>query len=523
MISSFALSLNGLAARAGGTLAERGALRHPAPEDEPLYRESATRLAAQIASGERSSLEVVEAHIRFARQVNPLLNAIVAERFDQARCEAEAIDDEIAAGREVGPLGGVPCTIKESFALQGMPNAAGVVARRHLRSERDAVTVKRWRQAGAIPIGVTNTPELCMWYETHNHLYGRTSNAYSEAHISGGSSGGEGAIVGAGASPFGLGSDVGGSIRMPAFFNGVFGHKPTGGLVPSSGQYPRSQGDALRYLCTGPLCRRAEDLYPLLALLAGDDGVDPGIRPDLKLRDPAEVNLSDLTVYTIDTNGSIEPSEEIKQSVHRAAEALESRGAQIEETSFIELASSFDIWSSMLNSSNSGPTFRELLHQDQPHSLMRDLLDWSMRRSPHTLPAILLAMTESVTRLLERRMQHSVKEGARLKQALTERLGSNAVLLYPPFPTVAPRHMHSLIRPAHFVYTAIFNVLEFPVTQIPVGLNEQGLPLGVQVIAPHGRDDLSLACALALEEELGGWRPPWLGPEGSTRSRSTRS
>src|SRR5262249_8717417 len=150
----------------------------------------------------------------------------------------------------------------------------GLYARRGKPATRDATAVKRLRAAGAIPLGVTNVSELCMWMESANTVYGRTSNPYDLARTPGGRSGGEGAIVGAGASPVGLGSDVGGSIRMPAFFCGVFGHKPTGGLIPNTGQFPIAENDALRYLTTGPLCRRAEDLWPIVRTLAGPDGED---------------------------------------------------------------------------------------------------------------------------------------------------------------------------------------------------------------------------------------------------------
>src|SRR5699024_2538512 len=138
---------------------------------------------------------------------------------------------------------------------EGMPNTAGVVSRVGLRATEDATSVARYRQAGAIPIGVTNTSEACMWMESNNKVYGRSNNPYDITRIVGGSSGGEGAIIGAGVVPFGLGSDVGGSIRMPAFFNGVFGHKASSGLIPNSGQFPPIEGEGLRYLSTGPLAR----------------------------------------------------------------------------------------------------------------------------------------------------------------------------------------------------------------------------------------------------------------------------
>ncbi|MFW5740001.1 MAG: amidase, partial [Myxococcota bacterium] len=238
---------------------------------DPLLTLSATRLARMIRTRAVSSREVVDAHIRHVEAVNPALNAMVADRFEQAREEARAADERVAREdpSELPPLFGVPCSIKEAFALEGMPNTAGLVSRVGSRATTDATAVRRLRAAGAIPLGVTNVSELCMWMESDNRVYGRTRNPYDLGCTAGGSSGGEGAIIAAGGTPFGLGSDVGGSIRMPAFFNGIFGHKPTGGLIPNTGQFPIAHNEARRYLTTGPLCRRAEDLYPLVQILAG--------------------------------------------------------------------------------------------------------------------------------------------------------------------------------------------------------------------------------------------------------------
>lgn len=232
-----------------------------------LTTASAVALARRIRERSVTARAVVDAHIAHLERCNPTLNALVADRFAEARAEADLADEAVRRGAPLGPLHGVPCTIKEAFALTGMPNTSGLVARKGLRATRDATAVQRLRAAGAIPLGVTNVSELCMWMESDNRVYGRSNNPYDPRRIVGGSSGGEGAVVGAGGAPFGLGSDIGGSIRMPAFFNGVFGHKPSAGLVPGSGQFPMATGAATRYLTTGPLARRAEDLYPLLSVM----------------------------------------------------------------------------------------------------------------------------------------------------------------------------------------------------------------------------------------------------------------
>ena len=177
-------------------------------------------IARRISRGALSAEEALEAHIGAVERTHGAINAVVARRFEAARREARAADAAVKAGDELAPLHGVPITIKESFAVEGMPNTAGLVARRGMPAYGDATTVARLRRAGAVIMGVTNVSELCMWMESNNFVYGRTNNPYDHGRIAGGSSGGEGAVVGAGASPIGLGADIGGSIRLPAFFCG---------------------------------------------------------------------------------------------------------------------------------------------------------------------------------------------------------------------------------------------------------------------------------------------------------------
>jgi fatty acid amide hydrolase 2 len=478
----------------------------------PLLLASATRLARLIRDGEVSSREAVDAHIAHIERVNPKINAVVKDRFLEARREADEADALTRATRAGGapsplpPFHGVPCTIKEAFALRGMPNSSGLVSRKSIVSESDATGVARLRAAGAIPLGVTNVSELCMWMESNNRVYGRTSNPYDVRRTAGGSSGGEGAIVGSGASPFGLGSDVGGSIRMPAFFNGVFGHKPSGGLVPGTGQYPLAHGPALRYLSTGPIARRAEDLMPLLRLLAGPDGVDTGCEPIL-LGAPEAVELSGLKVLDVRENGFVAVSADLQDAQDRAARALERRGARVERASFAELASSLEIWSSMMGSAG-GPSFAELLGDGAPLSPMRELGRLILGRSHHTLPGVGLALIEKVTALAPARTRAFVEQGLAFRARLSEALGPDGIMLYPSYTRPAPRHHTALVPPVHWVYAAILNVLELPVTQVPLGLNGAGLPLGVQVVGSHGKDHITIAVALELERAFGGWVPP---------------
>lgn len=467
---------------------------------------SASALAHLLRSGELSSRQLVEACIQRIERVNPVLNAVVAPRYERARQEAEAADARLAAGGgDLPPFLGVPCTIKECFALEGMPQTSGLVARVGVVAEGDATAVARIREAGAIPLGVTNTSELCMWMESANRVYGRTNNPYDPRRIVGGSSGGEGAIVGAGASPFGLGSDIGGSIRMPAFFNGIFGHKPSGGLVPGTGQHPIAENQALRYLSTGPLCRRAEDLMPLLRVLAGPDGRDAGCEA-MPLGDPGAVSIEGLRVLDVAPGGRVAPA--LLEAQARAAAALAERGAAVERVRFEALGRSVEIWSAMLGEAGGTP-YRELLENGGSISIALELLKWVAGRSDYTLPSLVLCLLERANALSAGRTAALVAMGEALRAEIEEALG-DGVLLYAPHARVAPRHGVPILLPLGWAYTAIFNVLQLPVTQVPLGLDARGLPLGVQVGAARGADHRTIAVAQALERAFGGWVKPQL-------------
>lgn len=480
---------------------------------------SAVEMARQIREGALRSEEAVRFHIARIEEDNPRINAVVATRFDEARQEARRADERRA--REpidaLPPLLGVPFTVKECFGLTGMPNTSGLVARRGVLATEDATVVARMRAAGAIALGVTNISELCMWLESNNYVYGRTSNPYDATRIAGGSSGGEAAIIGAGASPFGVGSDIGGSIRNPAFFNGIFGHKPTGGLVPATGQYPSPSAGAARYLTTGPMARRAEDLMPLLRLMAGPDGKDLGCVART-LRDVDKVELRGLRVLDVASDGKLGVSAELRRAQEEAARALRAAGAHVEEASFPALAQQFEIWSAMLGAAQEVP-FGTMLGEGTPIAPAREVLRWALGRSPHTLMASLLALADPVTHALPRLTARYVAKGKALQQEITRALGPDGVMLYPAYSTVAPRHdepARDALRlrfPAG--YCGIMNVLELPSTAVPLGLNREGLPLGVQVVGAFGRDDVTIRVAMELERAFGGWIEPKPRPRAS--------
>ncbi|MCC2655838.1 MAG: amidase [Panacagrimonas sp.] len=467
---------------------------------------SASEMSRALRARDVTSRALVDAHIARVVAVNRRINAMVQFRFDEARREADAADELLRTTLDpsrLPPLHGVPCTLKENFAFEGFPQVSGMVSRRAAIAQADAPTVARLRAAGAIVLGFSNTPELCMWMETHNHVYGRTSNPYDAGRIAGGSSGGEGALIGAGASPFGLGADVGGSIRFPAFFNGVFGHKPTPGIVPNTGQYPEPKG-AMNHNCvTGPIARRAEDLWPLLRILSGPDGVDPLCTAGALRGDPAEVKLEHLRIVAIRDDGRRRVAADLSGAQLRAAHFL---GARSRGLSWIQpraLRHAFDIWAALMQQAEPEP-FAVQLGDGRRISTLRELGRWAIRRTPHTLPALVLALLES---LPVPRARH-LELGKALRTELLSVLGDDAVLLYPPYTRVAPRHNLPMLTPFDFAYCGLFNVLGFPSTQVPLGLNARGLPLGVQVIAAPGGDARTIAVAQALEREFGGWVMP---------------
>ena len=472
---------------------------------DALLSSSAWSLAALVRDKHLSPVELVAAFIARIEAENPALNAVVVDRFERARGEARAAEAQLMGargGEPLPPLLGVPCTVKECIAVEGMPNTAGVHARKGLLAPRDADVVRRTREAGAIVLGLTNMPEGGLWLETNNRVYGRTNNPWDPARIPGGSSGGEGAILAVDASPFGIGADIGGSIRIPAAFCGVFGHKPTGGLVSNEGYWPSVPGALDIFLCTGPMTRRAEDLWPLLGLMAQ--------RP-LEGR-PEAVDLREVTVYPLET-GAARVREDQRRAVRRAARALEARGARIETLRTRGFERALEIWSAMMEEEAGALSYAEVLGNGRAISLPRELLRCARPEAPHTLQALIVAAAEAILKWVPAPLATWSRAGKRLREQLEEELGPRGVILHPPYTRTAPRHFEPLLTPFDFVCTAIFNVLGFPVTEVPAGRDAAGLPLGVQVAARRGADALTIAIAGALEADLGGF----------TRARPSRS
>ena len=486
-----------------------------------LVSYSAKTIAEKVKSRGVTSTFLVQSYITQIKNLNPYINAMVFDNFSSALQDAKAVDSHIeqiysaSSPSEISsllsalpPLYGVPCSIKESYQLTGMPNAAGLVSRKGIRSTSDAPPVAQLKKAGAIPLCVTNTSELCMWMESSNSLYGRTNNPYDLHRTCGGSSGGEGAMIGSCGSAFGLGSDIGGSIRMPSFFNGIFGHKPTCGTITNEGEHPPCQGlpnDVM--LCKGPMARYAIDLIELLPILA---------KQSFQYKQPPQsVDISKLNIYISDPRYTavLRTSAEMKQVLTRISDHFKStQHDSCKELSLQHLSHSMDIWAATL-ASEPGPTFLESLSDcgkaDRVYPMLEVLKLFFSLPSSHTLPAVGLAILERLQKFTpEERTKNLLAEGARLRKELEEMLGDKGVIILPTFPTVAPIHSWALLPPTNWVYTATWNWTGLPVTSVPMGLNKGGVPLGVQIVGGKGMDHNTLAMALYLEKVFGGWVPP---------------
>ncbi|XP_034020851.1 fatty-acid amide hydrolase 2-B [Thalassophryne amazonica] len=485
------------------------------PVRSPLLLASATELARKIRRREVSSVEVVQTFIDRIQEVNPLINAVVKDRFSAALQEAAQVDKlieeengEEEALEDPMPLLGVPLSVKESFAVQGMPNTTGLISRQGLVSTVDAPPVALLKRAGAIPLCVTNTSELCMWFESHNHLYGITNNPYDLERIPGGSSGGEGSILAAAGAVIGIGSDIGGSIRMPCFFNGIFGHKTTQGVIANENQHPPTSGSQGDYISVGPMCRYAEDLLPMLWIMAGP-------KADM-LSLNTKVDLKKVRFFSVPHDGGsvmTQPvSKELLQIQRKVVQRLEADlGVTVQQVHLSGLRYGYQIWDTFMGLPDKEGRFPwpfvELMGgPGKPVKPLWELLKWMTGRSDHTMAAIGLALIEMFRAPQPSRFL--IQQKQQLQKEVDQLLGTNGVLLYPSHPRVAPKHHHPLFRPFDLAYTGVMNILRLPVTQCPLGLNAEGLPLGVQVVAGKLQDHLSLAVALYLEKTFGGWRDP---------------
>ncbi len=452
---------------------------------------SASSIAQSIRAGEVSSVEVVEAHLARIEAANGSLNAVVQLCAERAMSEARSADDAIARGESVGPLHGVPMTVKDSHDTEGIVSTGGTLGRREHVPDADATAVARMRAAGAIILGKTNTPEFTLSFETDNLVYGRTNNPYDTSRTPGGSSGGAGAIIAAGGSPLDLGTDTGGSIRVPSAFCGIAGLKPTSGRVPRTGHIvPWGLGGLDSLTTIGPMARYVEDLETVFPIIAGPDGIDPFIHA-APMGSASEIDPSKLRVAFFTDNGAVPPSADVDAAIRESARSLANAGAKIIEDmpeSITEGAGT------SILTADGGAGVRRLVEKagtTEVHPRIKRFVEDAKPLPVAEYTALLEQMDIYRSRMLSFMRNYDA-------------------ILCPVRPWPALPHGETLTQQASVanLYTSVFNTTGWPGAVVRVGTSHDGMPIGAQIMARPWHEDVALALARILETALGGYRRP---------------
>jgi len=449
-------------------------------EMEEIIIKSAAELAALIRGKDVSSSEVVLAFLERIDAVNPALNAVIQIARDQAIRQAAVADKAIADGSPVGQLHGVPMTIKDSLDTAGVVTSWGTPGRAGFTPSEDATVVARMRKAGAILIGKTNTPEFTLSFETDNPVYGRTNHPLYPDRTPGGSSGGAAAILSVNGSPMDLGSDTGGSIRLPCHFCGIVGIKPTSGRVPRTG-HAIPFGTLLDgFTQIGPMARYVEDLKLILPIIAGADGRDPAVVA-APMGNPDSIVLTELKGVFFSDNGIQAPTAEIAQAVFTAAKHLSSSGIDMVEGRPSVLENAFDIYNELFAAQASSTVSRLLRHAgtSETESSLSGLLKIS-----DTTGTVLAGLID--------RWDAFRLEMLRFMSEFDFMM--SPVNAYP-----AVRHGESRSKMPGYSYTMTHNLTGWPAAVVNVGATPQGLPIGIQIAAHPWREDVVLAICQHIE------------------------
>jgi amidase len=454
---------------------------------------SATELAAAIRAKKITSKAVVQAYLDRIAAVNPKLNAVVQLTADAARKEADEADAALARGEIKGPLHGVPMTIKDTLETKGVITTGGTKGRAGFVPTADATAVARLRAAGGIMLGKTNVPELAGAIETDNLVYGRTNNPYDLTRTPGGSSGGEAAIISSGGSPFGLGTDAGGSIRIPAHFCGLAAIKPTSGRVPRTGQFPMPLGARNPVFHVSLIARHVEDLALALPIIAGPDFRDSTI-VGMPLLDPKAVTLSGLKLAFFEDDGAASPTKEISAAVRDSAKAFMDAGVKVEEKRTPDSDKAAMVYSDM-SRGDGGVGTRAFLK-----SIGSDPISPLFEKALTAAPGM-----ANPTEALAAFVRWNLFNNAMLR--FME--GYDAVLsAVAPWPALRHGTAFEPDNLKGFGYAQMYNLTGWPTATVRVGTSSEGLPLGVQVAARPWREDVALALVAHLEKTFGGWKMP---------------
>jgi amidase len=473
--------------------------------------ESAIELAARIRRREISSLELTDHFIRRIEKYDEGLNAVVVRDFDRAREAAAAADAALARDDAPGPLHGLPMTIKEAYDIEGLPTTWGIPAMVRNIASSDADSVVRYKQAGALFMGKTNVPLSLADLQSYNEIYGTTNNPWDLGRIPGGSSGGSAAALAAGLTGLESGSDIGGSIRNPAHFCGVYGHKPTYGIVPDQGHSLPGMVASPDLAVVGPMARSADDLALALELLAAPDRFQrPGWKLDLPA--PRKTQLSDFRVVLWPTDANAPVSREIADRVQDIGDRLARLGASVSDTARpdFDVEEGYRTYATLLNAALSADLSREQFESARQGAEALDPADRSLSAT------IRRATVQPHRDWL--RFHHA---RARLRLAWRAFFEDWDIVLCPQCPTTAFAHDHSpfysrtlqvddVERPyfEQIFWAGLVTVASLPSTVFPTGASADGLPIGLQAVSGEYLDRTCIEFARGMADEIGGFAPP---------------
>jgi amidase len=447
---------------------------------------SATTLVDALAARQVSALELADAAIARIEARDGAINAVVVRDFDRARDAAKAADAALARG-ERRPLLGVPMTIKEANWLVGTPTTWGMEMWREARASVDGVGVARLKAAGAVILGKTNVPPMLADWQSDNPVYGRSNNPWDLSRTPGGSSGGSAAVLAAGMVPLEFGSDIGGSIRVPAAFCGVYGHKPSYGLVPLRGHTPPVvDGTDVPLAVVGPMARTAADLDLALGVLAGP-APEEAVGYSLALRPPRHDRLADFRVLVLDAHPMAKVDTEIVAALHGLADRLEDAGARVDRHSDLlpDLADAQMLYGAILNVA---------MTRGQPGARSPSAHEW-------------MGLLDG--QLAVRRQWARLFEG--FDVVLAPAHGSLA-FPHDPSPDMGARKLTLNGEATRYfdqlAWPGMATLACLPATAAPIGLSRAGLPIGIQILGPYLEDRTPIAFAGLLEREFGGFVPP---------------
>ncbi|MCL2428711.1 MAG: amidase [Alphaproteobacteria bacterium] len=468
-------------------------------------------LAALVRRGRIGCLELLDYFIARIERFDAQLNAIVVRDFDRARRRARSLDRKRARDGAAGPLFGVPITTKESYNVAGLPTTWGYEERREHRAETNALIVDRLEAAGAVVFGKTNVPVSLADWQSYNPLYGVTHNPWNPAHTPGGSSGGAAAALAAGLTGFEIGSDIGGSIRVPAAFCGVYGHKPTWGLVPSRGHSLIDAAAMTDISACGPMARSADDLALGLGLLAGPDEAETALTTPLPAPRTQTIGALRIAIWADQPGQATDP--EIVARIGALATFLRREGAKVSATARpdFEPTEAFHIYLALLHAAMSARA------SDAARAEMRAFVA-KRPADDRSADAVMLRATDLLHRewlaLNERRHQIRRRWGLFFKDW--------DVLICPAFATVALAHMqdgstsqrrlsvggHEIAYNELLFWPGVTCGFHLPATAAPIGFAKSGLPIGVQIVGPLYGDRMTIAVAKLLEATWQGFAPP---------------